>query len=108
MNPSFPQIFQTEDLKYEDRFSVYWNEILKYCKPGEVRERVAKYVAQHVSASEWTAVWRSTPASNGTQSNCDIVVEVDNHLSELYRTFSVVVLLYRYGVEIKIVGKYLT
>ena len=77
MESSFPQIFQTEDLAYEDRFSVYWDEILQYCKPGEVRERVAKYVAQHVSASEWRAVWRSTPASNGTQNNCDIVVEVD-------------------------------
>ncbi|XP_020606708.1 SHC SH2 domain-binding protein 1 homolog B-like [Orbicella faveolata] len=73
-----PMIFQTADLVFEDRVSAYKNDILGLCKPHEVSERIAKYIAQNVEASGWQAVWRSTPKSSGQQQPFDVVVEVSN------------------------------
>ena len=85
-----PMIFQTADLVFEDRVSAYKNDILGLCKPREVPERIAKYIAQNVDASGWQAVWRSTPKSSGQQP-FDVVVEVNdlifsslNRLKESY------------------------
>ena len=76
MTHSMPMIFQTANLTYEDRFSVYWNVILETCKPDEVAARSAKYVAQNVCQCGWTAVWRSSPKSSGCEKPFDVVVEV--------------------------------
>lgn len=74
-----PMIFQTADLVFEDRVSAYKNDILGLCKPHEVPERIAKYIAQNVDASGWQAVWRSTPKSSGQQQQpFDVVVEVND------------------------------
>lgn len=73
-----PMIFQTADLLFEDRVSAYKNDILCLCKPQEVSDRIAKYIAQNVEASGWQAVWRSTPKSSGHHQPFDVVVEV-NH-----------------------------
>ena len=70
-------IFQTADLVFEDRVSAYKNDILGLCKPHEVSERIAKYIAQNVEASGWQAVWRSSPKSSGQQQPFDVVVEVN-------------------------------
>ena len=80
-----PMIFQTADLVFEDRVSAYKNDILGLCKPREVPERIAKYIAQNVDASGWQAVWRSTPKSSGQQQQqpFDVVVEVNDLIFSL-------------------------
>ena len=68
-------------------------DILGQCKPDEVSERVAKYVAQTVEVSGWQAVWRSTPKSSGHHDPFDVLVEVNqeniiySHVSE-FRFYS--------------------
>lgn len=83
MSGSLPMIFQTSDLPFEDRVSAYKNDILGLCKPDEVSETIAKYIAQNAEASGWQAVWRSTPKSSGHQQAFDVLVEVYNLIFSL-------------------------
>ena len=76
MSHSLPMVFHTADLPLKDRVTAYKDDILGCCKPDEVAERFAKYVAQNVEAGGWQAVWRSTPTSSGHHQPFDIVVEV--------------------------------
>ena len=76
MSRPLPMIFHTADLLFEDRVSAYKNDVLGLCKPNEVSDRIAKYVAQSVEASGWQAVWRSTPKSSGHHQPFDVLVEV--------------------------------
>lgn len=76
MSSTLPMVFQTDNLPYEDRFSVYQTEILGECGTMQVSSRIKKYVAQKVNPGGWKAIWRSTPASNGTKQAFDVVVEV--------------------------------
>ena len=71
-----PMIFQTSNLTYEDRYSVFSTVILEACKPDEVKARCAKFAAQNVCQSGWTAVWRSSPKTSGWGRPIDVVVEV--------------------------------
>lgn len=76
MSRPLPMVFHTANLLFEDRVSAYKDDILGLCKPAEVSDRIAKYVAQNVEASGWQAVWRSTPNSSGHHQPFDVLVEV--------------------------------
>lgn len=71
-------IFHTSNILFEDRLSAY-KDILGQCRPDEVSDRVAKYVAQTVEVSGWQAVWRSTPKSSGRHEPFDVLVEVNQN-----------------------------
>lgn len=75
MSRPLPMIFDTSNILFEDRMSAYKN-ILGLCKPDEVSDKIAKYVAQNVNSSGWQAVWRSTPKSSGHNQPFDVLVEV--------------------------------
>lgn len=75
MSRPLPMIFDTSNLLFEDRMSAYKN-ILGLCKPDEVSDKIAKYVAQSVDSSGWQAVWRSTRKSSGHNQPVDVLVEV--------------------------------
>ncbi|XP_015760406.1 PREDICTED: SHC SH2 domain-binding protein 1-like isoform X2 [Acropora digitifera] len=77
MSRPLPMIFDTSNILFEDRMSAYKN-ILGLCKPDEVSDKIAKYVAQNVNSSGWQAVWRSTPKSSGHNQPFDVLVEVLN------------------------------
>ena len=75
MSRPLPMIFDTSNLLFEDRMSAYKN-ILGICRPDELSDKIAKYVAQNVDSSGWQAVWRSTPNSSGHHQPFDVLVEV--------------------------------
>lgn len=77
MSRPLPMIFDTSNLLFEDRMSAYKN-ILGICRPDELSDKIAKYVAQNVDSSGWQAVWRSTPNSSGHHQPFDVLVEVLN------------------------------
>ncbi|EDO37070.1 predicted protein [Nematostella vectensis] len=78
MSQTMPMIFQTDNLTYEDRFTVYKNHILGQCTARDVGDQIKKYIAQNVNGGVWQAIWRSSPTSNGTEQPFDVVVEVQN------------------------------
>ncbi|KAG8437350.1 hypothetical protein GDO86_008158 [Hymenochirus boettgeri] len=58
-NMLFPDLFQTSNLLFYDRFETYKDYMLGDCKPSEVREFIAEYLETALEPSGWKAVWRT-------------------------------------------------
>ncbi|XP_078527617.1 SHC SH2 domain-binding protein 1 isoform X1 [Lissotriton helveticus] len=58
-NMLFPDIFQTNQLLFYERFKAYQDYILADCKPSEVREFTAEYLEKVLEPSGWQAIWRT-------------------------------------------------
>ncbi|XP_007944962.1 SHC SH2 domain-binding protein 1 [Orycteropus afer afer] len=55
----FPEIFQTSQLLFYERFRAYQDYILADCKASEVREFTAEFLEKVVEPSGWRAVWHT-------------------------------------------------
>ncbi|XP_058530740.1 SHC SH2 domain-binding protein 1 [Ochotona princeps] len=55
----FPEIFQTTQLLFYERFSAYQDYILADCKASEVREFTAEFLEKALEPSGWRAVWHT-------------------------------------------------
>ncbi|KAM9192064.1 SHC SH2 domain-binding protein 1 isoform 2-T2 [Dugong dugon] len=55
----FPEIFQTSQLLFYERFRAYQDYILADCKASEVREFTAEFLEKVLEPSGWQAVWRT-------------------------------------------------
>ena len=75
---SMPMIFQTSTLTYEERFPVYWDNILGKCKASEVRTRFAVYVDKFVQKRGWKAIWTCADVDTKMKDNLNILVEIVN------------------------------
>ncbi|XP_027723578.1 SHC SH2 domain-binding protein 1 [Vombatus ursinus] len=69
-NVSFPEIFQTNQLLFYERFRAYQDYILADCKASEVREFTAEYLEKVLEPSGWQAIWRTNVF--------EVLVEVTN------------------------------
>ena len=69
-------IFQTSTLTYEERFPVYWDQILGKCKASEVRARFAEYVEKFVQKRGWKAIWSCADVDMKMKESLNILVEV--------------------------------
>ncbi|XP_020840746.1 SHC SH2 domain-binding protein 1 [Phascolarctos cinereus] len=69
-NVSFPDIFQTNQLLFYERFRAYQDYILADCKASEVREFTAEYLEKVLEPSGWQAIWRTNVF--------EVLVEVTN------------------------------
>ena len=69
-----PMVFQTSNLTYDERFSVYCNKILKDCKASEVKSKIAEYVKTNVKKCAWKAIWSTVMPH--TNEALDILVQV--------------------------------
>ncbi|MEE6500581.1 hypothetical protein FKM82_003839 [Ascaphus truei] len=58
-NMLFPDMFQTNNLLFYERFKAYQDYVLADCKPSEVREFTAEYLEKALEPSGWQAVWRT-------------------------------------------------
>ncbi|XP_074149390.1 SHC SH2 domain-binding protein 1 isoform X1 [Sminthopsis crassicaudata] len=58
-NVPFPDIFQTNQLLFYERFRAYQDYILADCKASEVREFTAEYLEKVLEPSGWQAIWRT-------------------------------------------------
>ncbi|XP_069463171.1 SHC SH2 domain-binding protein 1 [Ambystoma mexicanum] len=58
-NLLFPDIFQTNQLLFYERFKTYQDYMLADCKPSEVREFTAEYLEKVLEPSGWQAIWRT-------------------------------------------------
>ncbi|KAM4720793.1 SHC SH2 domain-binding protein 1 [Rhinophrynus dorsalis] len=58
-NMMFPDLFQTSNLLFYERFEAYNDYMLGDCKPSEVREFIAEYLEKALEPSGWKAVWRT-------------------------------------------------
>ncbi|XP_006887885.1 PREDICTED: SHC SH2 domain-binding protein 1 [Elephantulus edwardii] len=56
----FPEIFQTSQLLFYERFRAYQDYILADCKASEVREFTAEFLEKVLEPSGWQAVWHTT------------------------------------------------
>ncbi|XP_074067537.1 SHC SH2 domain-binding protein 1 [Macrotis lagotis] len=66
----FPDIFQTNQLLFYERFRAYQDYILADCKASEVREFTAEYLEKVLEPSGWQAIWRTNVF--------EVLVEVTN------------------------------
>ncbi|XP_077888372.1 SHC SH2 domain-binding protein 1 isoform X2 [Ictidomys tridecemlineatus] len=55
----FPEIFQTSQLLFYERFRAYQDYILADCKASEVREFTAEFLEKVLEPSGWRAVWHT-------------------------------------------------
>ncbi|KAM5262829.1 SHC SH2 domain-binding protein 1 [Ctenodactylus gundi] len=55
----FPEIFQTSQLLFYERFRAYQDYILADCKASEVREFTAEFLEKVIETSGWQAVWHT-------------------------------------------------
>ncbi|KAM4017839.1 SHC SH2 domain-binding protein 1 isoform 2-T2 [Anomaloglossus baeobatrachus] len=55
----FPDLFQTSNLLFYERFEAYKDYLLGDCKPSEVTEFIAEYLERALEPSGWKAVWRT-------------------------------------------------
>ncbi|XP_048210707.1 SHC SH2 domain-binding protein 1 [Perognathus longimembris pacificus] len=55
----FPEIFQTSQLLFYERFQAYQDYILADCKASEVREFTAEFLEKVLEPSGWQAVWHT-------------------------------------------------
>ncbi|XP_005629043.1 SHC SH2 domain-binding protein 1 isoform X2 [Canis lupus baileyi] len=55
----FPEIFQTSQLLFYERFRAYQDYILADCKASEVREFTAEFLEKVLEPSGWQAVWHT-------------------------------------------------
>ncbi|XP_044517365.1 SHC SH2 domain-binding protein 1 [Gracilinanus agilis] len=69
-NVPFPDIFQTNQLLFYERFKAYQDYILADCKASEVREFTAEYLEKVLEPSGWQAIWRTNVF--------EVLVEVTN------------------------------
>ncbi|XP_071973305.1 SHC SH2 domain-binding protein 1 isoform X1 [Engystomops pustulosus] len=58
-NMQFPDLFQTSNLLFYERFEAYKDYLLGDCKPSEVMEFIAEYLERALEPSGWKAVWRT-------------------------------------------------
>ncbi|CAN2390127.1 SH2 domain binding [Pristimantis euphronides] len=58
-NVQFPDLFQTRNLLFYERFEAYKDYLLGDCKPSEVTEFIAEYLERALEPSGWKAVWRT-------------------------------------------------
>ncbi|KAL2762506.1 SHC SH2 domain-binding protein 1 isoform 3 [Daubentonia madagascariensis] len=58
-NTPFPEIFQTSQLLFYERFRAYQDYILADCKASEVREFTAEFLEKVLEPSGWRAVWHT-------------------------------------------------
>ncbi|NXA35000.1 SHCBP protein, partial [Eudromia elegans] len=58
-NVLFPDIFQTDNLLFYERFKAYQDYILADCKASEVKEFTAEYLEKVLEPSGWQAIWRT-------------------------------------------------
>ncbi|XP_053438048.1 SHC SH2 domain-binding protein 1 [Nycticebus coucang] len=56
----FPEIFQTSQLLFYERFSAYQDYILADCKASEVKEFTAEFLEKVLEPSGWRAVWHTS------------------------------------------------
>ncbi|KAM4614418.1 SHC SH2 domain-binding protein 1 [Discoglossus pictus] len=55
----FPDMFQTNNLLFYERFRTYQDYMLADCKPSEVRQFSGEYLEKVLEPSGWQAVWRT-------------------------------------------------
>ncbi|XP_063802097.1 SHC SH2 domain-binding protein 1 [Pseudophryne corroboree] len=55
----FPDLFQTRNLLFYERFEAYKDYLLGDCKPSEVTEFISEYLEEALVPSGWKAVWRT-------------------------------------------------
>ncbi|XP_018866914.1 SHC SH2 domain-binding protein 1 isoform X2 [Gorilla gorilla gorilla] len=55
----FPEIFQTNQLLFYERFRAYQDYILADCKASEVQEFTAEFLEKVLEPSGWRAVWHT-------------------------------------------------
>uniref|UniRef100_A0A8C6ZU07 SHC binding and spindle associated 1 n=1 Tax=Nothoprocta perdicaria TaxID=30464 RepID=A0A8C6ZU07_NOTPE len=58
-NVLFPDIFQTDNLLFYERFKAYQDYILADCKASEVKEFTSEYLEKVLEPSGWQAIWRT-------------------------------------------------
>ncbi|XP_069822309.1 SHC SH2 domain-binding protein 1 [Dendropsophus ebraccatus] len=58
-NQQFPDLFQTSNLLFYERFEAYKDYLLGDGKPSEVTEFIAEYLERAAEPSGWRAVWRT-------------------------------------------------
>ncbi|XP_075045324.1 SHC SH2 domain-binding protein 1 [Mixophyes fleayi] len=58
-NVQFPDLFQTSNLLFYERFEAYKDYLLGDGKPSEVTEFIAEYLEKALEPSGWKAVWRT-------------------------------------------------
>lgn len=66
----FPQIIQTNELLFYERFRAYQDYILADCKASEVKEFTVSFLEQALEPSGWWAVWHTNVF--------EVLVEVTN------------------------------
>ncbi|EHB16149.1 SHC SH2 domain-binding protein 1 [Heterocephalus glaber] len=55
----FPEIFQTNQLLFYERFRAYQDYMLADCKASEVREFTAEFLEKVLEPSGWQAIWHT-------------------------------------------------
>ncbi|NP_001087996.1 SHC SH2 domain-binding protein 1 homolog B [Xenopus laevis] len=58
-NMLFPDLFQTNNLLFYERFETYKDYMLGDCKPSEVKEFIAEYLEKALEPSGWKAIWHT-------------------------------------------------
>ncbi|MGH0117606.1 UNVERIFIED_CONTAM: hypothetical protein FKN15_055585 [Acipenser sinensis] len=58
-NVLFPDIFQTNQLLFYERFKAYQDYMLGDCRTSEVKDFTAEYLEKVLEPSGWQAVWRT-------------------------------------------------
>uniref|UniRef100_A0A8C4RW02 SHC binding and spindle associated 1 n=1 Tax=Erpetoichthys calabaricus TaxID=27687 RepID=A0A8C4RW02_ERPCA len=58
-NIPFPDIFQTNQLLFYERFKAYQDYMLGDCKASEVKDFTAEYLEKVLEPSGWRAIWRT-------------------------------------------------
>ncbi|NP_001085681.1 SHC SH2 domain-binding protein 1 homolog A [Xenopus laevis] len=58
-NMLFPDLFQTNNLLFYERFETYKDYMLGDCKPSEVKEFIAEYLEKALKPSGWNAIWHT-------------------------------------------------
>ncbi|XP_072278415.1 SHC SH2 domain-binding protein 1 [Pyxicephalus adspersus] len=58
-NVQFPDLFQTSNLLFYERFEAYKDYLLGDAKPSEVMEFISEYLEKALEPSGWKAVWRT-------------------------------------------------
>ncbi|XP_018408356.1 PREDICTED: SHC SH2 domain-binding protein 1 [Nanorana parkeri] len=58
-NVQFPDLFQTNNLLFYERFEAYKDYLLGDGKPSEVMEFISEYLEKALEPSGWRAVWRT-------------------------------------------------
>uniref|UniRef100_A0A8C5PN27 SHC binding and spindle associated 1 n=1 Tax=Leptobrachium leishanense TaxID=445787 RepID=A0A8C5PN27_9ANUR len=58
-NMLFPDLFQTNNLLFYERFEAYKDYLLGDAKPSEVKDFIAEYVEKAIEPQGWKAVWHT-------------------------------------------------